>query len=94
MNEDITYIKQYIKTFNDRRLREEYRLYTSLEKPTILENYFKDFIKQEINTRGIGVWLIYVYGAEKILRLVRDYLLIEFPLGLMMKKAISVLSAK
>jgi len=57
MNEDITYIKQYIKTFNDRKLREEYRLYTSLEKPTILENYFKDFIKQEINTRGIGVWL-------------------------------------
>jgi len=57
MNEDITYIKQYIKTFNDRRLREEYNLYTSLEKPTILENYFKDFIKQEINTRGIGVWL-------------------------------------
>ena len=57
MNEDITYIKQYIKTFNDRRLREEYNLYTSLEKPTILENYFKDFIKQEISTRGIGVWL-------------------------------------
>jgi len=55
MNEDITYIKQYIKTFNDRRLREEYSLYTLLEKPTILENYFKDFIKQEINTRGIGV---------------------------------------
>ena len=57
MNEDITYIKKYIKTFNDRRLREEYNLYTSLEKPTILENYFKDFIKQEISTRGIGVWL-------------------------------------
>ena len=57
MNEDITYIKQYIKTFNDRRLREEYNLYTSIEKPTILENYFKDFIKQEIGTRGIGVWL-------------------------------------
>ena len=56
MNEDITYIKQYIKTFNDRKLREEYRLYTSIEKPTILENYFKDFIKQEIGTRGIGVW--------------------------------------
>ena len=55
MNEDITYIKQYIKTFNDRKLREEYRLYTSLEKPTILENYFKDFIKQEISTRGIGI---------------------------------------
>jgi hypothetical protein len=55
MNEDITYIKKYIKTFNDRRLREEYNLYTSLEKPTILENYFKDFIKQEISTRGIGV---------------------------------------
>jgi len=55
MNEDITYIKKYIKTFNDRRLREEYRLYTSLEKPTILENYFKDFIKQEISTRGIGI---------------------------------------
>ena len=57
MKEDITYIKKYIKTFNDRRLREEYNLYTSLEKPTILENYFKDFIKQEISTRGIGVWL-------------------------------------
>ena len=56
MNENITYIKQYIKTFNDRRLREEYNLYTSIEKPTILENYFKDFIKQEIDTRGIGVW--------------------------------------
>jgi len=55
MKEDITYIKKYIKTFNDRRLREEYNLYTSLEKPTILENYFKDFIKQEISTRGIGV---------------------------------------
>ena len=52
MNEDITYIKQYIKTFNDRKLREEYRLYTSLEKPTILENYFKDFIKQEITKGG------------------------------------------
>ena len=57
MNEDIKVIKQYIKTFNDRKLREEYRLYTSLERPTILENYFKDFIKQEINTRKIGVWL-------------------------------------
>ena len=57
MKEDIQVIKQYIKTFNDRKLREEYRLYTSLEKPTILENYFKDFIKQEINQRGIGVWL-------------------------------------
>ena len=57
MNEDIKVIKQYIKTFNDRKLREEYRLYTSLEKPTILENYFKDFIKQEINTRGIGIWI-------------------------------------
>ena len=57
MKEDIKVIKQYIKTFNDRKLREEYRLYTSLERPTILENYFKDFIKQEINTRGIGVWL-------------------------------------
>ena len=56
MNEDIKVIKQYIKTFNDRKLREEYRWYTSLERPTILENYFKDFIKQEINTRGIGVW--------------------------------------
>ena len=54
--EDIAYIKKYIKTFNDRRLREEHSLYTLLEKPTILENYFKDFIKQEINTRGIGVW--------------------------------------
>ena len=57
MKEDIQVIKQYIKTFNDRKLREEYRLYTSLKKPTILENYFKDFIKQEIDTRGIGVWL-------------------------------------
>jgi len=37
MNEDITYIKKYIKTFNDRRLREEYNLYTSIERPTILE---------------------------------------------------------
>lgn len=55
MKEDIQVIKQYIKTFNDRKLREEYRLYTSLKKPTILENYFKDFIKQEIDTRGIGV---------------------------------------
>jgi hypothetical protein len=55
MKEDIKVIKQYIKTFNDRKLREEYRLYTSLERPTILENYFKDFIKQEIDTRGIGV---------------------------------------
>ena len=55
MKEDIKVIKQYIKTFNDRKLREEYRLYTSLERPTILENYFKDFIIQEINTRGIGV---------------------------------------
>jgi hypothetical protein len=55
MSEDIKVIKQYIKTFNDRKLREEYRLYTSLERPTILENYFKDFIKQEISTRGIGV---------------------------------------
>ena len=57
MKEDIQVIKQYIKTFNDRKLREEYRLYTSLERPTILENYFKDFIKQELDTRGIGVWL-------------------------------------
>ena len=57
MKEDIQVIKQYIKTFNDRKLREEYRLYTSLERPTILENYFKDFIKQEINQRGIEVWL-------------------------------------
>ena len=57
MKEDIKVIKQYIKTFNDRKLREEYRLYTSLERPTILENYFKDFIKQEINQRGIGVWI-------------------------------------
>jgi hypothetical protein len=55
MKEDIKVIKQYIKTFNDRKLREEYRLYTSLERPTILENYFKDFIKQEIDTRGIGI---------------------------------------
>jgi hypothetical protein len=53
--DDINYIKQYIKTFNDRRLKEEHNLYTSIEKPTILENYFKDFIKQEIGTRGIGV---------------------------------------
>lgn len=57
MNDNIKTIKQYIKTFNDRRLREEYRLYTSIQRPTILENYFKDFIKQEISTRGIGVWL-------------------------------------
>jgi len=55
MNDNIKTIKQYIKTFNDRRLREEYRLYTSIQRPTILENYFKDFIKQEISTRGIGV---------------------------------------
>jgi hypothetical protein len=55
MNEDIKTIKEYIKTFNDRRLKEEYNLYTSIERPTILENYFKDFIKKEINTRGIGV---------------------------------------
>jgi len=55
MNEDITYIKQYIKTFNDGRLREEYNLYNSLEKPNILKKYFKDFKKQEKNTRGIGV---------------------------------------
>jgi len=56
MNDNIVYIKQYLKTFNDRRLREEYNLYTSLRKPTILENYFKDFIKNELDTRGIGVW--------------------------------------
>ena len=56
MKEDIKVIKQYIKTFNDRKLREEYRLYTSLERPTILENYFKDFIKNELDTRGIGIW--------------------------------------
>ena len=55
MKEDITYIKQYLKTFNDRRLREEYNLYTLLEKPTILENYFKDFIRRELDTRGIGI---------------------------------------
>ena len=55
MNEDIKTIKQYIKTFNDRRLREEYNLYTSIERPTILENYFKDFIKNELDTRGLGV---------------------------------------
>jgi hypothetical protein len=55
MNDNIIYIKQYIRTFNDRRLREEYNLYTSIERPTILENYFKDFIKKEIQTRGIGV---------------------------------------
>jgi hypothetical protein len=55
MKEDITYIKQYLKTFNDRRLREEYNLYTLLERPTILENYFKDFIKNELDTRGIGI---------------------------------------
>ena len=53
--EDVKNIKDYIKTFNDRKLREEYRLYTSIQRPTILENYFKDFIKQEINQRGIGV---------------------------------------
>jgi hypothetical protein len=29
MKEDIKVIKQYLKTFNDRRLREEYSLYTS-----------------------------------------------------------------
>ena len=57
MKEDITYIKQYLKTFNDRRLREEYNLYILLERPTILENYFKDFIRRELDTRGIGVWL-------------------------------------
>ena len=57
MKEDIKVIKQYIKTFNDRKLREEYRLYTSLERPTILENYFKDFIKNELDTRGIGIWV-------------------------------------
>lgn len=55
MNENITYIKKYIKTFNDRKLREEYKIYTLLDRPTILENYFKDFIKQEISTRGIGI---------------------------------------
>jgi hypothetical protein len=55
MKEDIQVIKQYIKTFNNRRLREEYNLYTSLERPTILENYFKDFIRQELDTRGIGI---------------------------------------
>jgi hypothetical protein len=55
MKEDITYIKQYLKTFNDRRLREEYNLYTLLERPTILENYFKDFIRRELDTRGIGI---------------------------------------
>ena len=55
MKEDITNNKQYLKTFNNRRLREEYNLYTLLEKPTILENYFKDFIRRELDTRGIGV---------------------------------------
>jgi hypothetical protein len=55
MNDNIVYIKQYLKTFNNRRLREEYSLYTSLKKPTILENYFKDFIKNELDTRGIGI---------------------------------------
>jgi hypothetical protein len=54
-NDNIVYIKQYLKTFNDRRLREEYSLYTSLKKPTILENYFKDFIKNELDTRGLGI---------------------------------------
>ena len=54
MNEDIKVIKQYIKTFNDRKLREEYSLYNLLEKPTILDLYFKDFIKKEIDTRGVG----------------------------------------
>ena len=57
MKEDIEVIKQYIKTFNNRRLKEEYNLYTSLEKPTILENYFKNFIRQELDTRGLGVWI-------------------------------------
>ena len=57
MNEDIKTIKQYIKTFNDRRLKEEYNLYTSIERPTILENYFKDFIKNELDTRGVGIWV-------------------------------------
>jgi hypothetical protein len=28
-----------------------------LERPTILENYFKDFIKNELDTRGIGIWV-------------------------------------
>jgi hypothetical protein len=28
-----------------------------LERPTILENYFKDFIRRELDTRGIGIWL-------------------------------------
>jgi hypothetical protein len=27
-----------------------------LERPTILENYFKDFIRRELDTRGIGIW--------------------------------------
>ena len=62
MNEDITYIKQYLKTFNDRRLREEYNLYTSIERPTILENYFKDFIKNELDTRGLGIWVNIIYA--------------------------------
>ena len=61
MNEDINYIKQYIRTFNDRRLREEYNLYSCIERPTILENYFKDFIKKEIDARGIGYENIWSY---------------------------------
>ena len=55
MNEDIQVIKKYIKTFNNRKLKEEYNLYNSLDKPTILDLYFKDFIKKEIDTRGVGV---------------------------------------
>ena len=54
MNEDIQVIKKYIKTFNNRKLKEEYNLYNLLEKPTILDLYIKDFIKKEIDTRGVG----------------------------------------
>ena len=56
MNEDIQVIKKYIKTFNNRKLKEEYNLYNSIDKPTILDLYFKDFIKKEIDTRGVGAW--------------------------------------
>jgi hypothetical protein len=28
-----------------------------LERPTILENYFKDFIRRELDTRGLGIWV-------------------------------------
>ena len=50
MNEDIKTIKQYIKTFNDRRLKEEYNLYTSIERPTILENYCAESVESKISS--------------------------------------------